>query len=162
MAVGKLGGRVAKGILDRAVNIGGDLAGGAYKSAKVGLKGAEKAGKFANKAFLTDDKAGRQLKNLYTGKKMNALPAIGIAGGALGLGVMMGRAEDDIASGTNIGSASIAHIVSGRPAPGPSDIVESPSMLADAQSLLPSKADDLGTNGSMLFGMHNRKQGGYL
>lgn len=137
-------------------------------AADIGKKTAhnsKKAKGKIDKIFMKPDKSGRNFNNLFTGKKMKPLASLGIGTAIVGTGVAMGvkegKFEDDVIDGRNPTGLNPLTTKINRPVPQPINPLplENPSMLADG---LASNADTLGTSGSMLFGMHNSKQGGYI
>lgn len=133
------------------------------------IKGVGKGLSAAHKASRKVDPRGPILDNLYTGTKEAAWPAALVMAGAVAVGVQQGM-NDDIAynTGRNVHELSLLQSTIRRAKPGASERMESPMMLADAQynprlsQQTASNADDLGTSGSMVFGMHNSNKGGYL
>ena len=133
------------------------------------IKGVGKGLSAVHKASRKVDPCGAILDNLYTGTKEAAWPAALVMAGAVAVGVQQGM-NDDIAynTGRNVHELNLLQSTIRRAKPGASERMESPMMLTDAQynSRLhqqnTSNADDLGTNGSMVFGMHNSNKGGYL
>ena len=121
-------------------------------------------GKF-DKIFMKPDKSGRNFDNLFTGKKMKPLVSLGIGTAIVGTGISMGvqegKFEDNVIGGKVPAGLNPLSTNLKRPVPQPINPLplENPSMLADG---LASNANTLGTSGSMVFGMHNSKQGGYI
>lgn len=133
------------------------------------IKGVGKGLSAAHKASRKVDPRGPILDNLFTGTKERAWPAALAVAGAAAVGMQQGK-NDDIAynTGRNVHELSLYQSTIRRAKPGASERMESPMMLADAQynprlnQQNASNADDLGTSGSMVFGMHNSNKGGYL
>lgn len=120
-------------------------------------------GAAVDKMIMKAAPEGRSAANLWTGKRMKTGAAVGIGAAGIGIGVSAGSAsairEEQLMDGiVPAGSIPLISNIT-RPTPAPSARVESPGMLADGLS---SMAEDLGTNGSMVFGMHNSRSGGYM
>lgn len=146
------------------------------------MANSENLGKFAESAVGRGINAGMKLggatdfilrkpspqgvaaSNLFTGKTNRKFVAPAIIAAGVGLGIAAGRSDDRVWSGGDAKELTFSELAGRRPKPGSSANLESPMMMADAMHApsLASKADDLGTSGSMVFGMNNNKQGGYL
>lgn len=128
---------------------------------------AQDVGSGIGKLFFTDHRrngelVGRHIDNAFTGKRMRKWVAPTVVGGAIATGAALGQAEDRLWAGGDAPEVTFSEALQRRPKPGSSAEVEAPMMLADGRASLRTQADDLGTSGDMVLGMHNRKQGGYL
>lgn len=110
------------------------------------------------KSVISNDKHGARLANMYTGKKINGAIAPMVLGGAIMAGGGLGRQTNNPQSMSEVNPLNAMSLVS-RNVPPPTEQVANPYTLADGTA---GQAPTLGTNGSMVFGMHNKKQGGYL
>lgn len=93
----------------------------------------------------------------------NLIGGTAIIGGAIAAGNLVGGAEDP-SSTQNMKLVDTIKMVNKGIGDTPPEIAEPSNMMADGVSntATPSQAPTLGTNGSMVFGMNNMKQGGYL
>lgn len=132
-------------------------------SLKMFKEGLTEVGQVAKKATFKPRKNGPQLGNLYTSHGVrNWVPAAIVAGG-IGYGISLGKHDDRVYHGDGANNVSFGEaMMTRRPGPPSSYSGESPMMLSDGLQAPGMKADDLGTDGSMVFGMHNSKQGGYV
>lgn len=117
-------------------------------------------------AVTTDNqKYGKTMANMYTGKKLK--PGIGIGVGLAGVGLAvarMNRASTDLqgrdsAALNEWGNTRVARgLISNAPAPSASTVA--PSVMAGGHITgNTSNANDLGATGDMVFGMHNKRHG---
>lgn len=126
-------------------------------------EGLTEVGQVAKKATFKPRKNGPQLSNLYTSHKARGWVPAAILAGAVGYGVAAGKHDDRVYHGDGANNVSFGEaMMTRRPGPPSNYSGESPMMLADGLQAPGMKADDLGTDGSMVFGMHNSKQGGYV
>ena len=96
-------------------------------------------------------------------KGANLIGGTAIIGGAVAAGNLVGGGEEP-SSTRNMKMIDTIKMVNKGPGGTPPEIAEPSNMMADGVSNIatPSQAPTLGTNGSMVFGMNNMKQGGYL
>lgn len=115
------------------------------------------------KSVIVNDKKGQRWSNLYTGKKVNPLIGMGIMAGSVmaagGLGTKPLKPEK-LGDVTPLNSLTLI----GKPDVAPAEAAHNPNMLADgtAGNNTPSQAPTLGADGAMVFGMHNKRSGGYI
>lgn len=113
-------------------------------------------------ALFVSDKRGASLANFNTGKKLNPviapliLAGSVLAAGGLGKGTSRPQSVGEI---TPFNAMSLVN----RDVP-PAEQAQHPTMLADgtAGNIETSQAPTLGADGSMVFGMHNKRSGGYI
>lgn len=144
-----------------------DFARSANQSAKqASTKQASKIGKGLVNNVLSKDDGVKNLKNLYTGKRINptTLGVATIGAGALALSASTGFRQGPIESAKSLtGERHVyrnsmntifdlkASAQNAQPSMG---LSHAPMMVADG------RADrDLGAEGTMLFGMHNKRHG---
>ena len=96
-------------------------------------------------------------------RSTNLIGGTAIIGGAIAAGNLVGGAEDPTST-QNMKLIDTIKMVNREIGGMPPEIAEASNMIADGVSntSTPSQAPTLGTNGSMVFGMNNMKQGGYL
>lgn len=140
------------------------LGGAAIKGMTQGVDAARKVGLGIDKMISKPDPRGIRASNLFTGKKNRGWVAPALIATGVGLGMASGRSSDRVWSGGDAQELTFSEAMGRRPKPGSSASMEAPMMLADATQnpRLAHQADDLGTSGDMVLGMHNSKQGGYL
>lgn len=129
-----------------------------------GINAGTKLGIVGDTILRKPSPQGMAASNLFTGKTNRKFVAPAIVAAGVGLGIAAGKSDDRVWSGGDAKELTFSELAGRRPKPGSSANMESPMMIADAMQApsLASKADDLGTSGSMVFGMNNNKQGGYL
>lgn len=118
--------------------------------------------KMAMKSIIKDDKKGARLANLYTGKKINETPSvlsmvgIGVAGLAISGGGSVKRGIETMGTNNNEMNTlnSIKANLNQKNVPSPMSKSEGPMSMADGYS-----DKTLGADGSMVFGMHNKRHG---
>lgn len=93
----------------------------------------------------------------------NLIGGTAVIAGAVVAGNLVGGAEEP-SSTENMKLIDTIKMVNKGIGDTPPEIAEPSNMMADGVSNTPtaSRAPTLGTNGSMVFGMNNMKQGGYL
>lgn len=125
-------------------------------------KSAKRLGKMAESAFTTTDKKGKRIHNAYTGKRVRELPvmaALGVGATAY-YGASFGEVsykDGQLTSPNLMSRTDVANIVGTRV--GTVEQGELPGMIADGGSNI--VAPNLGANGDMVLGMHNKRRGGY-
>lgn len=122
------------------------------------------AKRIAQKTLLSNSKHGKHIGNAFSGKKVAGWVAPAILGGAVLAGGGLGNESSKLPYKTEDFSLLDTLAVANRNnrAVNGYEVVESAAMQADGLSTINSQADDLGTNGSMVFGMHNSRKGGYI
>lgn len=93
----------------------------------------------------------------------NLIGGTAVIAGAVVAGNLVGGAEEPTST-QNMKMIDTIKMVNREIGGLPPEIAEPSNMMADGVSNTPtpSQAPTLGTNGSMVFGMNNMKQGGYL
>lgn len=91
----------------------------------------------------------------------NLIGGTAIIAGSVVAGNIVGGAEEPTST-QNMKLIDTIKMVNKEIGGAPPEIAEPSNMIADGMSNTPSQAPTLGTNGSMVFGMNNMKQGGYL
>lgn len=125
---------------------------------------ADNGKKLIKKALVSDFKGGRTLGNLYTGKKLNSYTiGAGIVGGGLiaggGVSGIFGAQNSEPNRTQDINNPMQWGSVMRREVAPVSEVVESPSMLADGTGRQGTKAPTLSASGDMVMGMHNLRHG---
>jgi len=113
----------------------------------------------ASEVFLKNDVGGKNFSNLYTGKKVRALPILAIGGVAAGASAGVGgnpATGDDGFMGSGTGLLDVKRMTT--PRMGTMESGELPTFLADGGSKS-GTSNTLGASGDMVFGMHNRRKG---
>ena len=158
-AQGLIDNKVVKEVAESASTLGKNVKGTFAPNGKV-------SGSAVTKALLTkDDKYGRRMGNLYTGKKLNTPVILGAA--ALPMMAMYGTPADALRGG-NVESqkmkyynsvSDIAGLMGTRQGLLPPEPGINPTMAADGTAGKASKAPTLGATGNMVFAMHNARHG---
>lgn len=128
-------------------------------------KFTQKAGqtgkKVLGKAFTMNDKRGANWANGWTGKKLNgytigALGVAGVIGYHGGPKAVFGEQRPNEATSANYNFSNMGKITAPKLGNQPITYSQSPSTMADG---LIEPERDLGANGAMVFGMHNKRHG---
>lgn len=119
------------------------------------------AGKVLGTAFTKNAKHGPSLANLYTGKKLRESAVLGpavVGGLALGGGPksLFGEKSASASEAKDLNVFNVSSNLAPRMGIQPIMKVESPMMQADG---IIQEDKTLGADGSMVFGMHNRRRG---
>lgn len=116
------------------------------------------------KAVITDDRKGKRLANFNTGKKLSPILAPALLTGAVLAGGGLGTSPRDPKNASDVTPLNALSLVVRGDIP-PAEAAENPYLIADGTAGMAPEmgnAPTLGTNGAMVFGMHNRRNGGYV
>lgn len=129
--------------------------------AEFGKKAGNTTKKAIGKTFTMNDKRGANWANGWTGKKLNGytIGALGVAGVVAyhgGPNAVFGEQRPNEASSANYNFSNMGKITAPKLGNQPITYSQSPSTMADG---LIEPERDLGANGAMVFGMHNKRHG---
>lgn len=128
---------------------------------KISQKASQTGKKVLEKAFTMNDKRGANWANGWTGKKLNGytIGALGVAGVVAyhgGPNAVFGEQRPNEASSANYNFSNMGKVTAPKLGNQPITYSQSPSTMADG---LVQPERDLGANGAMVFGMHNKRHG---